>query len=211
MAQKQFALDATFCTHAHMSSITRKKPEVAASVLMVSLERPTFTVDEGTGDPEVDSFAVLGTQKNGVAQRFKCSPHAFAQLAVGDGTAKKPNPPYLVDPSRRFLLCLDKKANDPAARVIRVDMFRDQNISYGFKAAPGVRVQDKDFEVEVADNDTGDLFLKVVPSHLKTDEHALPVLRGLQKLEKLTVGDTFGAGIYRINRIDGRTVLVGIA
>jgi len=194
-----------------MSLITRKQPTIAASILMVSLERPTFTTDEGTGEPEVDSFAVLGTQKNGVATRFKCSPHAFAQLAVGDGTPRKPNPPYLVDPNRRFLLCLDRKQTDPEARVIRVDMFREQNISYNFKVAQGVKPQDKDVEVEVSDNDTGDLFIKVFPSHMKTDEHALPILRALQRTTKIAVGDPLGSGVYRVSRIEGRTAFIGLA
>jgi hypothetical protein len=211
MAQKQFALIPTLCTHSIMPSITRNKPEVAASLLLVSLERPTFTVDEATGDPEVESFAVQGTQRNGTAIRLKCSPHAFAQLAVGDGTAKKPAPPYLVDPNRRFLLCLDKKPNEPSARIIRVDMFREQNISYGFKPAPGVKAQDKDVEIEVSENAAGNLFIKSMPSNMKTDEHALPILRGLQRVDKISTGDLFGAGSYRVSRIDGRTVYVALS
>ena len=211
MAQKSFAQNVSLFIHPAMSLITRQCPEVAAYVPLFSLERPSFETEQESGEPIVSSFSVLGTQKNGEAKRYKISPHAFTQLVVGKGTAKKPQPPYLCDTFRRFILCLDKKVTDPTAEVIRVDMYREQNVSWNFKAAPGTKAQDSDAEVEISDNPAGDLFLRAMPTGMKTDEHARPILAGLSKMKEIKLDAVFGAGVYKVNRIEGRVAYIGLA
>ena len=193
-------------------SFIKAAPAIAQFVLLSALERSSFTMDDEE-NPDPESFTIVGNLRNGTGVRYKCTPHALQQVEIGDGTPSRPNPARLTDPSRKFVLCLAKQPGNDELQVLRVDMFREQNISYGFKvdlkSAHSTRVQDKDVEVEIADNEYGDVNIVSVPSHVKTDEHALPIIRALSKATEIKVGAEL-AGKYRISRLEGRKAYITV-